>query len=276
VNQEHTQTHQDDDDVDLRPQRTAAAFEDQHALVLQVEGFEGPLDVLLTLARAQKVDLIHISILELVEQYLKFVDAAKDLDIDLAADYIVMAAWLAYLKSRLLLPKEADDEEPSADELALRLQLRLQRLEAMREVGAQLMARDRLGRDVFSRGKPEGVRISKTGSYDVTLYELLKAYADHYQRHSIKELKIVRRPLLSLEEALERLSRLIGSAVNWTQLQDFLPKSIDDKDLRRSTMASMFAASLELAKNGSAHIRQMDVFGPMYIKASDGNRDNET
>lgn len=259
-----------EDDVDLRPHAAVAdaAAPDPDALLLHIDGFEGPLDVLLTLARAQKVDLIHISILELVEQYLVFVNAAKELHIELAADYLVMAAWLAYLKSRLLLPKDDAEEGPSADELAMRLQLRLQRLEAMRDAGAQLMARDRVGRDIFKRGNPEGIKVTKIGSYDLTLYELLKAYADHHQRHSITEIRIQRRPLMSLEDALERLSGLIGETLSWTQLKEFLPVGTKNKQLRRSTVASMFAASLELAKNGQARLRQMETFGPIYLKVA--------
>jgi len=246
--------------------RLAAATADPDQLVLHMDGFEGPLDVLLTLARTQKVDLAQISILELVEQFLEFVTAARRLRLELAADYLVMAAWLAYLKSRLLLPKEVDDEDPSAEELAFRLQLRLQRLEAMREAGARLMNRSRMGRDVFRRGKPEGLKIYKRGSYDVTLYELLKAYGDNRQRFSITEIKIERRPVVSLEDALQRLSGLIGDAFTWSQLSVFLPKGLKDKQHKKSALASMFAASLELARQGQADLRQMETFGPIYLR----------
>lgn len=259
-----------DDDRDLRPkaQSEKTLYDDAspEALILQVEGFEGPLDVLLTLARAQKVDLAQISILELVEQYLKFVAVVRKLKLELAADYLVMAAWLAYLKSRLLLPKEEAGDEPSAEELALRLQLRLLRLEAMREAGGRLMGRDRLGRDTFARGNPEGIKILKTGTYDLTLYELLKAYADHHQSHSITEIRIERRPVMALDAALERLTGLIGETYSWTRLKTFLPDFIEDEQLRKSTIASMFAASLELARQGTADIRQMETFGPIYLK----------
>ena len=236
------------------------------SLVLHMDGFEGPLDVLLTLARTQKVDLAQISILELVEQFLEFVTEARKLKLELAADYLVMAAWLAYLKSRLLLPKEADDDEPSAEEMAFRLQLRLQRLEAMREAGARLMGRNRMGRDVYRRGQPEGLKTLKRGAYDVTLYEMLKVYADNRQRHSITEIKIERRPVVSLEDALERLSSLIGNAFTWSQLSVFLPKELKDKQHRKSALASMFAASLELARQGQADLRQMETFGPIYLR----------
>lgn len=259
-----------DDDRDLRPkaqsEKTLYDATSPEALILQVEGFEGPLDVLLTLARAQKVDLAQISILELVEQYLKFVTVVRKLKLELAADYLVMAAWLAYLKSRLLLPKEEAGDEPSAEELALRLQLRLLRLEAMREAGGRLMGRDRLGRDTFARGNPEGIKILKTGTYDLTLYELLKAYADHHQRHLITEIRIERRPVMALDAALERLTGLIGETYSWTTLKTFLPDFIEDEQLRKSTIASMFAASLELARQGTADIRQMETFGPIYLK----------
>ncbi len=264
----HTDTL--DEDRDLRPKayngRSLYDNDSPEALILQVEGFEGPLDVLLTLARAQKVDLTQISILELVEQYLKFVAVVRKLKLELAADYLVMAAWLAYLKSRLLLPKEETGDEPSAEELALRLQLRLQRLEAMREAGGRLMGRDRLGRDTFARGNPEGIKILKTGSYDLTLYELLKSYADHHQRHSITEIRIERRPVMTLDAALERLTGLVGETYSWTTLKTFLPDFIEDEQMRKSTIASMFAASLELARLGAADIRQMETFGPIYLK----------
>lgn len=246
------------------PKAESAVDHDQ--LVLQIEGFEGPLDVLLTLARAQKVDLAQISILQLVEQFLEFVSAARRLKLELAADYLVMAAWLAYLKSRLLLPKEDDEEEPSAEELAFRLQLRLQRLEAMRDAGARIMARNRLARDVFRRGRPEGLKLLKKGCYDVTLYELLKAYGDNRQRTSITEIRIERRPVFSLEDALERLSGLIGDTFTWAQLSTFLPSNLQDKRLRKSALASMFAATLELARQGQADVRQMETFGPIYLR----------
>jgi len=246
--------------------RLSASHPDPDQLVLQMDGFEGPLDVLLTLARAQKVDLAQISILELVEQFLVFITAAHKLKLELAADYLVMAAWLAYLKSRLLLPKEAGDEEPSADEMAFRLQLRLQRLEAMREAGARIMGRDRMGRDVFRRGAPEGLKLLKRGAYDVTLYELLKTYADNRQRQSITEIRIERRPIYSLEDALERMSGLIGKTFTWSQLSTFLPSDLHDKRHRKSALASMFAASLELARQGQADLRQMEIFGPVYLR----------
>lgn len=255
-----------EEDIDAPMLNAMSDKPSEDHLVLQIDGFEGPLDVLLTLARAQKVDLAQISILQLVEQYLEFVAEARKIKLELAADYLVMAAWLAYLKSRLLLPKEDDGEEPSAEELAFRLQLRLQRLEAMRDVGARIMARDRMGRDVFRRGRPEGLKILKRGHYDVTLYELLKAYAENRQKFSITEIRIERRPVFSLEDALERLNGMIGETFNWAQLADFLPGDMKDKRLRKSALASMFAASLELARQGSADLRQMETFGPIFLR----------
>lgn len=247
----------------------ATAAREGERLILDVEGFEGPLDVLLMLARSQKVDVTKISILELVEQYLSFIAEARRLRLELAADYLVMAAWLAYLKSRLLLPCEDDHEEPSAEELALRLQLRLQRLEAMREAGAALMARDRLGRDVLARGAPEGLATDRHAVYDVTLYELLRAYADFRVRTSVKSYTVARRPIYSLENAIRRLGDLLGTAFTWHQLKEFLPGDMADARLRRSALASMFVASLELARTGRAELRQMEAYGPLYLRRKD-------
>jgi len=263
VSEEFTGTLSDEEfEAGGTPQ--AAATSD--VLIIDIGGFEGPLDILLTLARTQKVDLRNISILELVEQYLKFIHQARQLRLELAAEYLVMAAWLAYLKSRLLLPPEADEEEPSAEELAARLQLRLQRLDAMREAGARLLARDRLGRDVFARGAPEGVKRIKHASYDVTLYELLKAYSAFSQRGKHVPLTIHRRQIFSLEEAVERLSRLIGAAIDWTTLEAFLPEITEEAAPRRSAVASLFAAALELARQGKADIQQSEHFSPIFLK----------
>ncbi len=239
----------------------------EEALILDVEGFEGPLDVLLTLARGQKVDLSRISILELAEQYLSFIAEARRLRLELVADYLVMAAWLAYLKSRLLLPKDNEDEEPTAEELALRLQLRLQRLEAMREAGAALMSRNRLGRDVLPRGAPEGLVLERRAVYDTTLFDLLKAYGGMRQRRSVRSLQISRRPVYALEEAMRRLNDMLGGCVDWTRLAAFVPPDLADKRMGRSALASLFAASLELARTGSAELRQSETFGPLYMRA---------
>ena len=239
---------------------------DDDRLFLHLDGFEGPLDLLLTLARTQKVDLAEISILALVEQYLAYMAKARETKLEIAADYLVMAAWLAYLKSRLLLPVEENDDEPSAEELAVRLQLRLQRLEAMRDAGARLMARDRLGREVFPRGMPEGITLTKRGHYDVTFYEVLRAYGDLRQRSHLSHLTIERRPVFSLEDALARLEGIIGRTLDWADLATFLPTGLKDKRLIRSAIASHFAASLELAKAGLADIRQDRVFAPLQVR----------
>lgn len=237
------------------------------ALILNLEGFEGPLHVLLVLARAQKVDITQISILDLVEQYLKFINEARSLKLEIAADYLVMAAWLAYLKSRLLLPETEDEEEPSAREMAARLQLRLQRLEAMRNAGAQLMSRNRMGRDVFSRGAPEGITLARKAHYMVSYFELLQAYADIKARAAANEFHVRKREVFSLDSALQRLEQMVGSAINWTDLRSFLPEGITDAELQKSAVASTFAATLELARSGRAELKQLEPFGAMYVKA---------
>jgi segregation and condensation protein A len=237
---------------------------DEARLTLALDGWEGPLDLLLELARNQKVDLAKISILALVEQYLAFIADARKLRLELAADYLVMAAWLAYLKSCLLLPKEAQ-EEPSAEELALRLQMQLQRLDAMRDAGARLMARDLLGRDVFLRGAPEGLRVVRSSAFDCTLYELLKAYGQIRGRGEHRVYEVRRRPVLALDEAIHRLERLLGIAIEWTELSRFLPESADP-EYRRSALASTFLAALELAKQGRADLAQGEAFGPLHLR----------
>lgn len=241
-------------------------------LILELEGYEGPLHMLLELAREQKVDLAQISILALVDQYLQFINKARALKLEIAADYLVMAAWLAYLKSRLLLPEDEEDEEPSAQEMAARLQLRLQRLEAMREAGAQLISRNRLGRDVFMRGAPEGVRTIRRSVFTVSYYDLLKAYSDVRVRAAGGRLTIKRREVMSLEAALERLNSLIGTAVSWTRLQEFLPEGIENAGFRRSALASTFAGTLELAREGRAALKQLEPFGDIYVKAKHGRK----
>ncbi len=236
------------------------------ALILNLEGFEGPLHVLLVLARAQKVDITQISILDLVEQYLSFIAEAHELKLEIAADYLVMAAWLAYLKSRLLLPDDGEGDEPSALELAARLQLRLQRLEAMREVGAQLMSRNRLGRDIFMRGSPEGIELLTIPLHQASYYDLLRAYADIQVRARASNYTVRKRNVFSMEEALVRLGLLVGQTLTWTEIRDFLPEGLLDADHQRSAIASTFAATLELARSGRAEIKQIKPFGPMYVK----------
>jgi segregation and condensation protein A len=238
------------------------------ALLVDVDGFEGPLDILLTLARTQKVDLRKISVLELAEQYLKFVEEAKKLRIELAADYLVMAAWLAFLKSRLLLPPDPSDEGPSAEELAAHLAFQLERLEAMRRVAAKLMARDQLGRDFFVRGIPETVSQSRKITYTATILDLMQAYAYIKTKDSFEPLHMRERDrLFTMEQALIRMRTLIGHAIEWGDLNQFLPDGWrDDPQFRRSATASTFAAALELVKEGKLELRQEETFSPIQIR----------
>lgn len=233
-------------------------------LTLDLGSWEGPLDLLLTLARNQKVDLREISILALVDQYLVFIAEAKVLKLEIAADYLVMAAWLAYLKSCLLLPREPH-VEPSPEELALRLQLRLERLNAMREAGARLMARDRLGRDVFWRGAPEGLRTYRKARWDAKIFDLIQAYSTVQARREPPMHIVARRTVLTLEEAIARVARLVGSFVEWTAIEKFLPET-DDPQFRKSALASSFVATLELARQGKIAFRQDAAFAPLYIR----------
>ena len=239
---------------------------DDETLQLHLSAWEGPLDLLLSLARAQKVDLKHISILELVEQYLAYLEGAKALKLEIAADYLVMAAWLAYLKSCLLLPKDPA-QDPSPEELAARLQLRLQRLDAMREAGARLMARDRLGRDVFVRGSPEGLRQIRKSKWDASLFELAAAYGQVRARSAPVMHVVAHRAVLTLEEAIERVSALIGTAIEWTRLERFLVPS-HDPAFARSALASSFVAALELARQGRLELRQEEPFAPLELRAA--------
>ncbi|TZG27735.1 segregation and condensation protein A [Sphingomonas montanisoli] len=235
-------------------------------LTLDLDGWEGPLDLLLTLARAQKVDLREISILQLTEQYLAFIDNARALKLELAADYLVMAAWLAYLKSCLLLPKDPE-VEPSPEELALRLQLRLQRLNAMREAGARLMARDRIGRDVFERGAPEGLKLVRKAAWEASLFDLIAAYGAVRARAEVPVHLVQRRPVMTLDQAIDRVSRMVGAALDWADLESFLPHGIDG-DYRRSALASSFVAALELAKQGRVALQQEQPFAPLMIRGT--------
>jgi len=248
--------------------------EEGDRFILDIDGFEGPLDVLLALARTQKVDLKQISILELVQQYLKFVDEVRVQKLEKAADYLVMAAWLAYLKSRLLLPDESSEEELSAEEMAARLTYQLQRLSAIRECSATLMSRNQLNRDVFARGMPEPVIVTKNAIYELSLYEILRAYADHKTRHAIADIRFHKREVYTLDQALERLRRLIGTALTWTDLFKFLPDSIETAQMVRSFKASMFTASLEITREGKAEIDQKQAFGPLFVRKRE-RRDEE-
>lgn len=233
-------------------------------LTLDLEGWEGPLDLLLTLARAQKVDLRKLSILALVEQYLRYIQQRQTLQLEVAADYLVMAAWLAYLKSALLLPRDPE-QEPDPEELALRLQLRLERLAAMREAGARLMARDRLGRDVFLRPAPEGLRTIRHARWQADIYDLIAAYGRVSARTRPVMHVVADREVMTLEAALERVSRLVGMHLDWATLESFLPDG--SGRLRKSALASSFLAALELAKQGRVELRQSAPFAQLYVRA---------
>jgi segregation and condensation protein A len=235
-------------------------------LTLNLDGWEGPLDLLLNLARAQKVDLAQISILELVEQYLTYLAEARALKLEIAADYLVMAAWLAYLKSCLLLPKDPE-QDPSPEEIALRLQLRLQRLDAMREAGARLLGRDRIGRDVFLRGSPEGLRLVRKAAWQVRDFDLFAAYGAVRARTAPAMHVVHSRAVMTLDEAIERVSKMIGLALDWTMLESFLPPSRDPQ-FRRSALASSFLAALELARRGRLDIAQDGAFAPIRLRAA--------
>ena len=242
----------------------AEAPVDDGALYLELDGWEGPLDLLLDLARRQKVDLREISILALVEQYLDYIDKAEALKLELAADYLVMAAWLAYLKSAMLLPKE-EQEDPSPEELALRLQLRLQRLGAMRDAAARLMGGDRIGRDVFLRGAPEGLAIVRKTQWHCDQFALIEAYGRVKARTAPAIHMVRERPVMTLDSALERVSNMLGVTLEWMEIRDFLPPHAEPR-LKRSALASSFVAALELARLGKAELSQEDIFGPLRLR----------
>ena len=254
--------------------QTASLFESvgerlaAEALIVDVDGFEGPLDLLLTLSRTQKVDLRRISVLALAEQYLKFVNEAKALRIELAADYLVMAAWLAFLKSRLLLPPEPGEAGPSAEDLAAHLAFQLERLAAMREAAASLMARDQLGRNFFARGIGESVERVRRVKYSASLLDLIQAYARIRTRDEFRPYAFDRKDVFTMEQALERMRGLIGFAGDWTELTTYLPEGWEmDPKRRRSATAATFAASLELAKQGHVELRQTETFAPISLRA---------
>nr|WP_205763630.1 ScpA family protein [Pseudopontixanthobacter vadosimaris] len=254
-----------------RPAGGAASLTkaDDAALYLELDGWEGPLDLLLDLARRQKVDLRAISILSLVDQYLEYIERADALKLELAADYLVMAAWLAFLKSALLLPAE-EQEEPGAEELALRLQLRLARLGAMREAAARLLARDRTGREVFLRGAPEGLRTDRKVKWQCDWFALIRAYGQVKARTAPAVHMVRDRPVMTLESALERIAAMLGVSRDWMRLEDFLPGEAEPgwsrPRLRRSALASSFVAALELARTGQAELRQDGAFQPMLLR----------
>ncbi|MEX0810356.1 MAG: ScpA family protein [Dongiaceae bacterium] len=257
-------------------------FEEDHApalapsdedFVLELDGYEGPIDVLLTLARDQKVDLKQISILELADQYLAFVARARQLRLELAADYLVMAAWLAYLKSRLLLPEPAEGEQPSGAELAAALAFQLQRLQTMQDVGRKLMERAQLGRDFFGRGDPERLTVVQIPTYSASLYDLLRAYARQQPAAEGGVFRIAPSDLYSMDDALRRLGDMVGHAIEWSTLANFLPPDVGYGVRRRSAVASTFAAALELVRSGHAQLRQERTFGPLYVRRAIPGRD---
>ncbi|MEZ5811318.1 MAG: ScpA family protein [Rhizobiaceae bacterium] len=253
----------DGDDPDRR---------DGQALVVDVDGFEGPLDLLLHLARNQKVDLARISVLALTEQYLAFVERVRALKLELAADYLVMAAWLAYLKSKLLIPQRPGEEEQSGEEMAAILQFRLQRLEAMRDAGSRLVNRNRLGRDMFARGMPEAVVIENHTRFEASLYDLLTAYASQRQRNAVSSVTIAERQVWSLKQARERLVELIGAVSDWTALDRFLVDYLVEPAERATAIASSFAASLELVREGTLELSQGEPFSTLYMRPARGER----
>ncbi len=237
------------------------------ALIVDVDGFEGPLDVLLTLSRTQKVDLRKISVLALARQYLAFVDRAKALRLELAADYLVMAAWLAFLKSRLLLPPDPEEDGPSGEELAAHLAFQLERLQAMRDAAARLMGRDRLGRDFFARGQTHEVTRTRTVKYTATLLDLMQGYARIRTRDDFRPFVMDRDAVFTMEQALDRMRGLIGYAGDWTDISSYLPDGWElDPVRRRSATAATFAASLELVKEGHLEIRQSETFAPIQLR----------
>jgi len=256
-----------------QPERVAPEPEPRAAgLMVDLDGYEGPLDVLLELARDQKVDLAKISILQLADQYLVFIHEAAKQHLELAADYLVMAAWLAYLKSRLLLPEPAPEDEPSGEEMAAALAFQLRRLEAMRKAGDALLNRPRLGRDIFARGEPEGVSVVLRPVWELGLYELLKAYADIQRRQKATTLHIEAPDLYSVDDAIHRLQTMLGKMPRWSTLMSFLPPGIGGL-LRRSAISAHFVAMLELSKQGKLELRQDGTFGDIWLRPKE--RDEE-
>lgn len=248
-------------------------MDDTDQLLLNIDGYEGPISVLLEMARTQKVDLTQVSILQLARQYLAFVERAKALNLELAAEYLVMAAWLAYLKSRLLLPKSNDDDEPSAEEMAEALQFQLRRLEAMQNAAEAMANLPQLGQDVFARGKPEGLEVVTHTKWDASLYDLLKAYGDIKRRHDDQHYDLPEFTLMSTDEAVSRLTRMLGNLPRkgphsvWATLFSFMPEKIKSKLYARSAMASTFTASLEMVKQGGLEIKQDGAFRPIYVRS---------
>jgi segregation and condensation protein A len=242
---------------------------DEPALVVDVEGFEGPLDLLLTLARQQKVDLAKISVLALAEQYLAFVEEARKLRLELAADYLVMAAWLAYLKSRLLLPEPTTADGPSAEDMANALAWRLKRLEAFRGLATELMQRPQLQRDIFQRGDPEPIADIKHPQWTATLYDLLTAYAKQRQQSAFNHVQFKKRNVWALQDAREILERMVGQAGDWNRLDQYLFEYLVEPSMRATVFASSFAATLELVREGRLELHQQSAFAPIYLRKRD-------
>lgn len=250
---------------------TAQSVEERlaaEALIVDVDGYEGPLDLLLTLSRTQKVDLRRISVLELARQYLTFVERAKELRLELAADYLVMAAWLAYLKSRLLLPPDPSEDGPSGEELAAHLAFQLERLQAMRDAAARLMGRDQLGREFFCRGQNEDIERIRTVTYSANLLDLMQGYARIRTKDDFRPFVMDRDSIFTMEQALERMRALIGFTGSWTDMLSYLPDGWHkDPVKRRSATAATFAASLQLVKEGRLEIRQSELFAPIQLRS---------
>jgi segregation and condensation protein A len=252
--------------VQFTPDIVPELASDEHALIVDVEGFEGPLDLLLTLARQQKVDLSKISILALADQYLAFIEQVRALRIELAADYLVMAAWLAYLKSRMLLPEPPGAEGLSAADMANALAVRLRRLELIRSTAEQLFGRPQLGREVFGRGDPEPIHEIKHPKWSATLYDLLTAYASERQRHVLARVRFAKRSVWSLAEARDALERLLGATTDWTRLDEYLLSYLVEPSMRATVMASSLAATLELVREGQLELHQQGAFAPIYLR----------
>ena len=245
---------------------TPPALADDEVMYVDVDGYEGPLDLLLDLARRQKVDLAAISVLALAEQYLRFIETVREKRIEVAADYLVMAAWLAYLKSRLMVPQAPSDDEPSGEMLAAMLQFRLKRLEAMRKVASQLMNRPRLGHDVFARGMPEPIEIARTNFWEANLFDVLKAYSAQRERGATTEYTPYLRTVWSLQDARDILQRLIGDSFDWVPMDTYLIEYLTTPSERATVRASTFASSLELVRLGKIDIKQTEVFGPLFMR----------
>ena len=242
-------------------------------LIVNLSVYEGPLDVLLIMAKSQKVDLMKISILQLTEQYLVFIAEVRKKNLELAADYLVMAAWLAYLKSNLLLPREETGEELTAEQMAERLKFQLKKLEAIRQVSEKLMNLPVLGTNFFNRGMPEGIRLIRTPEYYLSLYDLLKSYANQRYKSAYSSMVIERPAVYAMEEALVRLQRMVGTAFEWTKLESFLPPEFSKGKNARSGVAGTLAAAMELVREGVLEVQQLAPFGPVFIKNKNNNEE---